>query len=581
MPGIEQAAAAVDAVRALLAEAASLPRAAHGELVELLARTAELARLVEAAQVRLACEVAERSHGPVDDSLCRRLGHRSAKEAVASAFGIRARQATDLLTIAAATTASAALSGGELPPRYPRVAEALDDGMLSLAQAQAIVQTLEPAASRADVDELAWAEAALVDAATDPAAPLVPELLVTQARAYVAVLDPDGVLSDAERQRSMRSVRVRRRRDGMWLLTMLSPAESGAAVKALLDAYTGPRVQVGFRDTDEDDGAIPTPDGTDRDAAEAPSLDDRTPAQKGHDVVVGLIRAHAASGDAPSVGGEVPVLVVTGTIEAYDAYVRGAAHREQILTIEHTGDRLPFGAVERLLCDSRVQRVVVDEREHPLHLGRADRLFSRAQRRALAVRDKGCRVPGCGLPPAWCEAHHIRPWQLDGPTDVDNGILLCSYHHHEVHAGRLCVEPTGAGRGSWRVVAQLRPLRSTSTSVGRAAAPLGEVDALAEAAAPSLAVRLPEASRPAPAAAAVDAGPVATSRARASRARPATGAPLGSPELEVRLRRAIGRTGPPSDSGVSASRRGRMRSVPRVRSARFDLHSPPAVVLRP
>lgn len=238
---VQQAATAVEAARAVLVALDSLPRAPLDDVVELLAQTAALSRIVEAQRVRLAGEIAERSRVPDETSICRRLGHRSPKEAVASAFGIRERDARGLLALAAATSPAVGLTGVDIAIRYPWVAAALDEGDISLAQAQAIVEHLEPAAPRADLEQLAWAEEQLVAAATDPLAPLVPELLVTQARAYVAVLDPDGVLPDAERQRAMRSLRMSQRADGIWRTVILSPAEDGAAHKTLFDAYTSPR----------------------------------------------------------------------------------------------------------------------------------------------------------------------------------------------------------------------------------------------------------------------------------------------------------------------------------------------------
>ena len=68
----------------------------------------------------------------------------------------------------------------------------------------------------------------------------------------------------------------------------------------------------------------------------------------------------------------------------------------------------------------------------PLDLGRAARLFSRAQRLALGERDGGCA--SCGQNIAYVEAHHIDWWQRDaGPTDLANGVLLCSFCHHMMH----------------------------------------------------------------------------------------------------------------------------------------------------
>src|SRR5436190_12819001 len=68
-------------------------------------------------------------------------------------------------------------------------------------------------------------------------------------------------------------------------------------------------------------------------------------------------------------------------------------------------------------------------------MGRRARYFTAAQRTALAVRDGGCVWPGCNAPPSWCHAHHVIPWLTGGPTDVDNGVLLCAFHHHLLHDG--------------------------------------------------------------------------------------------------------------------------------------------------
>ena len=54
----------------------------------------------------------------------------------------------------------------------------------------------------------------------------------------------------------------------------------------------------------------------------------------------------------------------------------------------------------------------------------------------MAARDGGCVFPECDRPTAWCEAHHLTPWSHGGRTDVADGCLLCSFHHHLVHQGQ-------------------------------------------------------------------------------------------------------------------------------------------------
>jgi|GEM_PF-975575 len=502
MTSTEQARAAVVAARALLAAAPSFSTTSNAEVAELLGRVAELARVAESLQVRLAHEVEERSHGAVDEPLCMLLGARHSREAVSRAFGLGSRRALDLLLLGRATSPSIAITGAAIAARYPAVAGALAEAEISFAQAHAIVSTIDPAAPRADVEQLETAEQLLVEAATDAATPLPPEQLVVLARRCVALLDPDGVLPNDEQQRALRSFRTRQQRDGSWLTVMRSPAEDGSALKSLVDAYTGPRVKVAFHDEHCDHGGC---SGADCSSAE-PSLDDRSPEQKAHDALIAMVKAHAASGDAPLAGGESPSLVLTGTIEAYGAYVQGVRQAERTLTIEHTSSLVPIEHIDQLVCFADIHHLVVDEHGHPLWLGRTQRLFTRAQKRALAKRDKGCRVPGCGMPVAWCETHHIVPWQDGGATDVDNGILVCSYHHHEIHAGRLRVEKVGARPGSWRIVSQLQPARwgrddsaemSSAAALATATGAFGSLKgsrggSLGAAAPASLAMKLPE-----------------------------------------------------------------------------------------
>ncbi|WP_177220244.1 DUF222 domain-containing protein, partial [Agrococcus baldri] len=353
--------AAVEAARAVLGGIDALAMAPVAEVGELLEGTAALSRIVDALQVRLAGLLEERSTGPADQQLCRALGRRSAKEAIAQSFGIRGRQAQRLLSLAAMTSPGVSLTGGDIAVKYPRVAAALDDGALSLAQARVIVGTLEPAAPRADLERLAWAEGLLVDAATDADFPLVPERLADQARLYVAAIDPDGVLPADERQRTERSFRIWRAAHGGWSCRGDFTAEDGSLLKSVLDATSGPRVKVAFR-TDGHDGCSDgcgedCEAGRQVDANGQPSadgvgiVDDRTLAQKHADVLIGIARGYAASGDAPVAGGEAPTLVFTGTIEAYDAYLHDRPTPDRTLTIEHTGALVPIETVGRLACD--------------------------------------------------------------------------------------------------------------------------------------------------------------------------------------------------------------------------------------
>lgn len=109
--------------------------------------------------------------------------------------------------------------------------------------------------------------------------------------------------------------------------------------------------------------------------------------------------------------------------------------------IGQEGIPVPFSALAHLMCDASIQMLLQDPDGVPLKLGRSRRDFSKDQRKVLAARDRHCRAPGCDIPAKWCEVHHVVPWNQAGKTDVGNGILLCSFHHHEIDRGRLKVEP--------------------------------------------------------------------------------------------------------------------------------------------
>ena len=102
-----------------------------------------------------------------------------------------------------------------------------------------------------------------------------------------------------------------------------------------------------------------------------------------------------------------------------------------------TGETITAAEARRLACTAGIVPVVLGGKSEVLDLGRTRRLFSPAQRKALAVRDRHCRAEGCDLPAAWCEAHHATTaWSRDGRTDLADGLLLCSFHHHRAHDTR-------------------------------------------------------------------------------------------------------------------------------------------------
>jgi hypothetical protein len=78
---------------------------------------------------------------------------------------------------------------------------------------------------------------------------------------------------------------------------------------------------------------------------------------------------------------------------------------------------------------------IAHARVEPLAVGRGKRLATKAQRRALRLRDRGCAIPDCRVGSRYTQPHHVVPWALDGPTDRDNLVSLCYVHHRQTELG--------------------------------------------------------------------------------------------------------------------------------------------------
>jgi hypothetical protein len=99
---------------------------------------------------------------------------------------------------------------------------------------------------------------------------------------------------------------------------------------------------------------------------------------------------------------------------------------------------------QRLACDNPMLGALIDEHGKVLALGRTRRLVSKPLRRALMIRDKMCRYPGCHQT-RHLDAHHVIPWIQGGRTDLQNLILLCRWHHTAVHEGGVSITRDGEG----------------------------------------------------------------------------------------------------------------------------------------
>lgn len=96
------------------------------------------------------------------------------------------------------------------------------------------------------------------------------------------------------------------------------------------------------------------------------------------------------------------------------------------------GSLLHPETLRRLSCDARIQTVLEDGAGEPIGIGRVSRVVPPWLMRLVKHRDRSCTFPGCE-DMHYNEAHHIWHWGKGGPTDLDNLILVCGFHHKAVH----------------------------------------------------------------------------------------------------------------------------------------------------
>jgi hypothetical protein len=110
-----------------------------------------------------------------------------------------------------------------------------------------------------------------------------------------------------------------------------------------------------------------------------------------------------------------------------------------------TGTTIPLTQLGTLLCDAIIDLVTTDHGNFLNYSVAQHRTFTPAQRRALLTTYTTCAVPDCHTPGLRCDAHHIQPASLNGPTTITNGILLCRHHHTKLHQGHLTLHPRQPG----------------------------------------------------------------------------------------------------------------------------------------
>lgn len=264
-------------------------------------------------------------------------------------------------------------------------------------------------------------------------------------------LDQDGPVPRETALRRQQRCTLRELPDGMTELRAYLAPEAAGWVRAGIDAVVGKQLrQVRFVDATAstssasgsglasgsgsasggDADAPPSADPFNDNYVPAADLPDtRTMEQRRVDALVDIFRHTGGCNTAVTELAPVSLVVRIDKADLLD----DSAWSDGVAFIDGVSEPITAGAARRLAADARIIPAVLDGPSQVLDLGVGTRLFSKAQKLALAERDGGCAWSGCTHPPSYTEAHHLRWWSHDGPTDLDNGILLCSFHHHRIH----------------------------------------------------------------------------------------------------------------------------------------------------
>jgi hypothetical protein len=293
--------------------------------------------------------------------------------------------------------ASARICAGEQVEHLGRSSKAMADGEIGFAHFALIARTSAAVGERLD-------EAKLLGQARKQTIARFHDSCYHARHAA----DPQGCAKDEAEGVEARSLTFANSDDGMVYLNGMLDKVGGAAVKAALE---------------------PLAQRTGKD-------DDRCRERRVADALVDVCM-HALDNGVPSRRTNLQVTTSLETLRGLSG--APAAEMEFSLPISSK-------AVERLACDCTVTRVLLGSDSTVIDVGRARRVISGAQGKALKVRDRGCVWPGCDRPATWTSAHHVVHWINGGPTDLSNLVLLCYRHHWMVHEGEWQIVRADDGR---------------------------------------------------------------------------------------------------------------------------------------
>jgi hypothetical protein len=344
-----------------------------------------LAAVVDRLQGKL-CKVLERSRQRGDFQLIRL----SPVGWVARSCGLSRKMASDRLCV------------GRQLDSLPETSKALSEGEIGYQSASAICHLRQQLGDKWDPAY----EAKIVDDARNFSV----EDLRDHCRHARYEADPDGFEKDAKEDFERRWLNVSPILDGMHSVDGVLDPVTGAAFRTALDSLSQWR---GPEDT-------------------------RNPGQRRADALAELLHLTMNEGKLPRRNGVRAHITVTTTLEGLKGELGAPAAELQ------GGTPISSKTLQRLACDGALSRVLKAD-SVVVDVGRATRAVSPAQWRALKSRYRTCCFPGCDRPISWTNPHHVEFWSRGGPSDLDNLVPLCHFHHRLAHEGGWQVVRVGDG----------------------------------------------------------------------------------------------------------------------------------------
>lgn len=303
------------------------------------------------------------------------------------------------------------LADGQWLGTQPELREAITQGRIGMGH----VSAMRPFMTRTPLHESMFS--ACVDDIVLVAEHLPPAKFGQYAKTWATALDDEDETDEvARRTYQRRQVKLSQTSDG-WHLSGFLPNLMGSQVSAALNA-----IMVDSYRSGSDVKGTPAPQ------RRADALHELAQSYLAHQPESRKVKAQTIV--------TIPATMLTG--QSPDPDTMRLPDLEALVATWRTGNGPGHGPLTpadmRLAtCDTDVQRLILGAESMPLDIGRSTRQIPRHMLNALIVRDGGCAFPSCQRVPAHCEAHHIVHWSRGGSTSMDNLLLLCSRHHHEIH----------------------------------------------------------------------------------------------------------------------------------------------------